>query len=507
MALVTITPPAGIVKNGTEYANKTRWVDGNLVRFENGFLKPIGGWEKLFNTALTGTPIGMYAYTDNSGNKVLGIGTREKIYVLYQDVLYDLTSSITSPAYNDDSGLDPLGYGAGLYGKENWGSIRSGTGTAGPSGLSFLTKSFSFDNFGENLLICSASDGRVFQWSPSSPSTVSTLSNAPTNNTAVVVTNERHVVCIGAGGDSRKIQWSERENSTSWTAAANNTAGDLQIATGGQAHYAVKYRGDIIIFTDVGINRLYYVGAPFTYGIAEAGTNCKAISRRCIVQAGEFLTWMGENSFFIYDGSVREIKSDVHDFVFDDLHTLYRLTTCGGHNQKHNEVWWFFPSGTSQTPNKYVIWNYLDNVWSVGELSRNCWIDEGAFDFSLAADNNNQILQHDFGTLFNSPDLGTTQPFCETGPLEIGQGDRLAQVNQILPDEKTTTLPAVTLSFKGRNTPLGAETDFGSFSFATDGYTDARFTARQIQMKVTGDTDQAFQLGNVRADIKQRGKR
>ena len=119
MALVTITPPAGIVKNGTEYANKTRWVDGNLVRFENGFLKPIGGWEKLFGTALDGTPIGMYAYNDNNGRRVLGIGTREKIYVLYQDTLNDVTSSITSPAFVNDSGTNPLGYGAYQYGVED----------------------------------------------------------------------------------------------------------------------------------------------------------------------------------------------------------------------------------------------------------------------------------------------------------------------------------------------------------------------------------------------------
>ena len=123
-----------------------------------------------------------------------------------------------------------MGYGAYQYGVEDWGDARS------QSGLAFETKSFSFDNFGQNLLICSASDGRVFEWSPSSASSVTTLANAPTNNLGVIVTNERHVVCIGAGGDPRKIQWSERENSTSWTAAANNTAGDLQIATGGQAH-------------------------------------------------------------------------------------------------------------------------------------------------------------------------------------------------------------------------------------------------------------------------------
>ena len=505
MALINITPPAGIVKNGTEYANKTRWVDGNLVRFENGFLKPLGGWQNFFSSGLTGTPIGMYAYNDNSGKKVLGIGTREKIYVFYNENNYEVQPG----DFVSDKSNNPLGYGAGLYGKEEWGEAREGNGDAGPSGLDFETKSFSFDNYGQNLLICSASDGRVFEWNPSSPSSVTTLSNAPINNLGVIVTNERHVVCIGAGGDPRKIQWSEREDNTAWTAAANNTAGDLQIPTGGQAHYAVKYRGDIIIFTDIGINRLYYVGAPFTYGIAEAGTNCKAISRRCIVQAGDFLAWMGENSFFVYDGTVKEIKSDVHDFVFDDLDTVNRLTTCGGHNQKHNEIWWFFPTGSDQsTPNKYVIWNYLDNVWSTGELNRSCWIDEGAFDFPLAGDaSTNNIVQHDFGVLEGSPELGSNTPFCETGPLEIGQGDRLAQVNQLIPDEKTTTLPGITLSFKGRNTPLGAETDFGSFTFATDGYTDARFTARQMQMKITGDTDQAFQVGNIRADIKQRGKR
>ena len=97
--------------------------------------------------------------------------------------------------------------------------------------------------------------------------------------------------------------------------------------------------------------------------------------------------------------------------------------------------------------------------------------------------------------------------FGEANDKFINNNILFAQVNQLIPDEKTTTLPGITLSFKGRNTPLGAETDFGSFTFATDGYTDARFTARQMQMKITGDTDQAFQVGNIRADIKQRGKR
>ena len=105
MALLPITPPAGIVKNGTDYANKGRWVDGNLVRFENGYLKPIGGWSKLRNTALTGEPVGMYAHSDNTGTPILAVGTRQKVYVLYKNVWIDITPS----GFVNDSSNDPLG--------------------------------------------------------------------------------------------------------------------------------------------------------------------------------------------------------------------------------------------------------------------------------------------------------------------------------------------------------------------------------------------------------------
>ncbi len=601
MALLQITPPAGIVKNGTDYANKGRWVDGNLVRFENGYLKAVGGWDKLRDVPLTGTPIGMYAYKDNGGDEVLAIGTRQRVYAIYQDTLYDITpirttnSSLTDiftasansstitvantghgaavddfvtisgasglggnitatvlnqvykivsvpnansftitakdtsgntvtatngdstnggsgislaySGFSTDEAADVLGWGAGNYGREAYGTARSGTGD-GESTLSFDTKSFSFANWGEDLLFCSASDGKIHRWQPSSPTAVaSVLSNAPINNEAVIVTNERHVFAIGAGGDPRKIAWSDRENNNSWTAAATNSAGDLQVVTGGNAFYATKWQTDIIVFTDIGIDRIYYSGSPFIYGIQNAGINCQTISPRTVVGVGNFIAWFGENSFFLFDGSVREIKSDVHDFIYDNLNYTYRKASCGGHNSKFNEVWWFFPSGTSQTPNKYVIWNYKDSVWSVGDLDRSCWIDQGVFNFPIAGDSTGNIFEHDKGFLDGSQGLGTTKPFCRTGPLEIGNGDKLAQVNQILPDEETSSLPGTTLSFTGKFTPLGSETDFGSFTFENDGYVDARFSARQVQMKVEGSTTQDFQVGKIRVETRPRGKR
>ena len=589
MALLPITPPAGIIKNGTDYANKGRWVDGDLVRFENGYLKPLGGWtyfrEKpigtffvgtvttasssanititttvahglavgntivlegfaatggitateinatftvasvpsttTFTVATTGsgtsaatssssrviqpaTPIGMYSYKANNGEEILAIGTRSGVNVFYNDIWYDITPA----GFSGDDVITSTGYGAYHYGVEDYGDERS------TSALNFDTKSFSFDNWGEHLVFCFAGDGKIYQWRPDagsgSPDTIATaITNAPTGCQAVIVSNERHLIAIGAGGDPRKIAWSERENNTNWTASAINSAGDLQIPTGGKANYAVKYKGDIIIFTDVGINKLVYVGNPFVYGIQDAGTNCKAISSRSIVSSGDFLSWISENSFFTYDGVVKELKSDVHDYIFDNLQQNTQQSTFGAHNIDYNEIWWFFPVGDVDqfSPNKYIIWNYLDNSWSIGSLNRSSWIDQGVFNNPIACDADGYVYEHDKRALFNSPGIGSRKPFCITGPLEISNGDRVAQVNQILPDEETTTLPGVTLNFSGKFTPLGATTDFGSFTFESDGYIDARFSARQVQMKVEGSLTQDFQVGNIRLDVKARGRR
>ena len=590
MALYPITPPAGIVKNGTDYANKGRWVDGDLVRFENGYLKPLGGWGYFknnpvgtfysgtvgtttssntltitttvvhgfsvggtiylegfdatggvpqaeintsfsivsvpstttftvsVNTSATSTatssastiikaeiPIGMYSYKANNGEEILAIGTRAGVNVLYNDTWYDVTPS----GFIGDDVITSTGYGAYHYGVEDWGDERS------TSALNFDTKSFSFDNWGEHLVFCFAGDGKLYQWRPNagggSPDTIATaITNAPTGCQAVVVSNERHLIAIGAGGDPRKIAWSDREDNTNWTSTARNTAGDLQIPTGGKANYAVKWQNDIIIFTDVGINRLYYTGSPFVYGIQDAGVNCKAISSRSITSAGGFLSWISENSFFSFDGTLRELKSDVHDYIFDNIQVNTQKSTFGTHNIDFNEIWWFFPVGDVDqlTPNKYVIWNYIDNVWSIGSIDRSCWVDQGVFNYPISCDSNGFVYEHDKRPLFNSPGLDDNQvPFAVTGPLEIGNGDRLAQVNQILPDEESNSLPGITIGFTGKNTPLGTETDFGNFTFETDGYTDARFTARQLSMKVTGSLTQDFQVGNIRLDIKPRGRR
>ena len=148
----------------------------------------------------------------------------------------------------------------------------------------------------------------------------------------------------------------------------------------------------------------------------------------------------------------------------------------------------------------------MEKTWSIGELDRSFWIDQGVFSFPISGDSSGNLYEHETNSIQTSPN-NTAVPFCKSGPIQISQGDNLVQVNQIVPDSDATNLPGVTLGFKGKNTPLGPETDFGNFTFETDGYTDARFTARQINLEVTGDANQDFQVGDIRLDVKARGRR
>ncbi len=502
MALINVTPPSGVVTNGTDYQNAGRWVDSNLIRFADGILKPMGGWDLLKSAALDGAIIGLYAYNDNNGNPVLAVGTRNKVYTLYNYVWTDITPS---SSYTPPSGTDPLGFGAYLYGEEDYGDARS------QSGLNFNANSYSFSNWGQELVWVASSDGKIFKWNPNPGGTADTtsslVSNAPTSVNAIVVSNERHLIAIGSNADPRRISFSDREDYTSWTSTSLNSAGYLQIPSGGRALSGIIYKDDILIHTDTGIGAMRFIGSPLVYSIRDAGTNCKAISSRAIVSAGNFVAWLGERSVFIYDGAVKEIPCPVQDYLFSNLNENYKKVIAGGVNSQFNEIIWFFPSGESRQNDKYIKWNFLENLWDVGILSRGAYIDQGVMQFPVAGDSDGFVYYHEKGNLFNSKNLGTAKPTATSGPIELSQGNRYIHATQVIPDSEANTLPGVTLSFKGRFTPLGPETNFGSVTFDSDGYEDVRFSTRSMTMEITGDTDQDFSVGNIRLDVKQGGSR
>ena len=503
MPYIPITPNVpGVRTNGTDYSNKGRYIDSDLIRFHNGNVRPIGGWTKYTSSALNGQPMSMHAWKTNGNKEVLAVGTRTKLYVLFNAVWTDITpTSFVTPNTNT-----ALGFGAYSYGVEDYGDARS------QSGLQTDFDIWSLDNWGEELVACCSSDGRLLKWNPNTGGTADTISaaitNAPTGCRGLIVTNERHLVALGASSDPRKVQWSDSENYTTWTPAATNAAGSLQLRTKGRITGAERWQTDILLFTTNGLHRMYYQGQPFVYGIQKAGESIGAIGKEAIVNTSGFMVWMTENGFVLYDGTVKPLECPVHDFIFDNLNRPFGAVTSGGHNGQWGEVIWFMPSGTSQTPNKYVIWNYKENLWSVGTtLQRVAWADEGAFALPLAASSDGHIYQQESVFLNQSEGVGLNVPFVETAPMEIGNGDRIAQVNQLLPDEDCDNLPCLTFEFSGRPNPKGTATSLGSFQFETDGYTDCRFNARELSMTIKGKTTEDFVIGNIRADVRLRGRR
>ena len=149
----------------------------------------------------------------------------------------------------------------------------------------------------------------------------------------------------------------------------------------------------------------------------------------------------------------------------------------------------------------------MDGLWDIGTLSRGCFIDEGVFDYSIAADPDGYVFYHEKGNLFNSFGLGAAEPYATSGAIELGNGDNYIHAKQILPDSESNTLPGVTLSFDGKFTPLGETFNFGSFTFESDGYTDCRFSGRQVMLTVTGSTTENWRLGNIRLDVQKQGRR
>ena len=503
MSYIQITPQKpGVRTNGTDYSNMGRYIDSDLMRFHNGNARPIGGRTKYTSSALDGEPMSMHAWQDNAGDPVMAVGTRTKLYVFYQDIWTDVTpTSFVAPESNA-----ALGFGAYLYGREDYGDARS------QSGLQTVFDRWSLDNWGEDLVACCSSDGRLLTWESNSGGTADTISaaitNAPTGCEGLIVTNERHLVALGASDDPRKIQWSDREDNTTWTASSTNSAGSLQLTTKGKIVSAIRWQTDIMLFTSNGLQRMYYQGQPFVYGIQKVAESIGAIGSEAIISTSGFMVWMTDNGFIVYDGTIRPINSDVHDYIFDNIYQNFAKKTAGGHNAEWGEVWWFFPAGTSQSPDRYVVWNYRENHWVVGTtIHRTCWLDKGIFAFPLAADSAGEIYQQERTNLSDSPDISTNVPYLQTAPMEIKQGNLISQVNELLPDEECDNLPCLTLEFTGKPNPLGTSTSLGSYQFDDDGYISCRFNAAQLSMKIKGVTTENFVIGNIRADVIPRGRR
>jgi hypothetical protein len=508
MTLIPLKIPAGFYRTGTDLDASGKWRDGSLVRWRDGSLRPVGGWRThtTLGKVTTYAPRGAHAWKSNQGTRYMAVGSYNELFAgIASGSKFDIKPN-DLVAGQEIAGQN-LGYGYGYYGG-NGTSIETGHtyGTPRPdTGANVVAATtWSIDNWGEYLVACSTEDGRLLEWQLGTSAKAAPIANAPINNSGLIVTEERFIFALGSGGNPRKIAWCDRENNTVWSPLSTNEAGDYELQTSGSIQTAIRTRGQTLILTDVDSYTARYSGPPYVFGFERVGTSCGIISRKAAADTEAGVFWMGTGGFFRFDGNrVSEIPCSVHDHVFDNLN-INQISLAWAHvNSEYGEIWWFYCSGESNEIDKYVAFDYKENHWLIGDLSRTTGAPIGVFAYSMLFDDDGYAYDHEIGLSYETAS-SQQSVFAETGPVTLGTGENIMQVTDLIPDEKTQG--DVNIKFKSRFYPNATESTHGPFTPANP--TPVRFSGRQIRMRIEGDTPYAaWNVGTMRIDAKKGGKR
>ena len=449
----------------------------------------------------------------------------------------------TVAAYQASIGLDVSVRGTG-WGAGTWSVTgESDRGWGSSSDVSISTTSmriWSHDNFGEDLLL-NIRDGQIAYWDKSGGTAaravlLSSLTNANTTPTiakkVLVSDRDRHIVAFGCDAensigtqDPLLIRFGSQESLTDWASTATNTAGDLRIGSGSEIITAIETKQQILVFTDVSLHAMQFIGPPFTFGINSVSENITIAGPLAAVAIEDSVYWMGQNEFYLYRGNVQRIPCTVRDYIFSDFNRDQIAKVTAGTNSSFAEIWWFYPSANSIENNKYVIFNYDQNVWYYGTLNRTVWLDRGIRDNPIAASDDQFLYSHESG--FNDGSTDPVSPInshIQSSQFDIGEGDNFVFLNKIIPDvtfrNSDSTSPNVTFTLETRNAPGGnyLQTTNQSVSQTTassqtviEEFTEEkniRLRGRSFALKVASSiVDMTWRLGSPRVDIKPDGRR
>ena len=526
MKYIRLSVPMGLRWHGTGYQADNRWHKANMMRWDDGAMLPVGGWVNFLDSSGDPSQIpakgaiknahswfGNAGVVDDGATYFLAVAEHSNVYVvdgtgLSTDVTpASLVSGSDAPANNK-------GYGGGFYGFQAYGTPRQ---TEGQSKLPATT--WALDNYGEWLIAVSTTDRKLWKWEPGTGE-MAALQSAP-NCLSMVATEERFIFALGAEDSTgsinvRRIAWCDRENPEEWGATATNEAGGFELQTDGAIRCGIRVRGRTLIITTTDAHIAQYAGPPLVYGFQQVGRNCGIISDRAAAATGAGAFWMGSNDFYFYDGSaVRELPCEVHDYVYRFINRSYIHNVFAVANAANNEIWWFYTSTfadsvvnqegvTTMFNDRYVSYDYKQNIWSFGEISRMSGVDSGVFDDPLWIDEENYIWRHEMKA---QPHTGST-PWAETGPLSLGDGDQVIKAVQVLTD----SIPEnrINLEFKTRFEPQGEERVYGPYEVKPK--TDVRFTGRQVRMRVNAleqdaSTNNDYRVGDMRLMVTPGGRR
>lgn len=449
-----------------------------------------------------------------------------------------------------------FGWGAGNWGIEEWGTARSTTQVTLDPG------SWSLDNYGQ-LLVATVRNGKTFTWNPSTPTSLQTratvVSGAPTKSLLSLVSDrDRHLFLIGTEttiGDTTTqdkmfIRFSSQEDINTYTPTAINTAGTFRLDQGNEIISAVQGKDYVLVLTDQAAYVMQFVGPPFTFSLRQVGSNCGCLGQHAAVYAQGAVYWLGfGGGFFKYDGTVKQLGSLVEDFVFtsdnDNLGINYdsNQIAYGYHNSLYNEVGWFYASANSTQINRNVVYNFVEDVWTVGSLSRTTYNDAHTYALPYATEfttngtptfptingvtntfGSTRYWAHETGNneLYENGTSTAIQAFIVSGDYDLnaqqglnGDGENIMRVSRFIPDFKNLSGNAkVTLRFRnypGQNAQTDADYPLvtGPFTInTTSTFVSTRVRGRQVSLKIENDSvDENWRYGTLRLDIHAGGRR
>jgi hypothetical protein len=497
MAMQPIKLPPGVVKAATPSRARDRYWDANLIRWRGDHLLPVGGWQRNTAAPLPEPVRRLFAWRDLKDIFRIVLGSDGRLQILEGSTVTDITpvDFNPTPPYTTDGG-----YGTGPYDTGRYGTPRPPV----DSRLFARPTIWSLDNFGANLLALSGSDGRLLLWDTTVlplPARAAPVAAAPANAIAMVVTEERHVMLFGAGGVPYRVAWCSREDINDWDfASTTNTAGFFDLSISGFIVNAVRVRGGVLIFTDADVWLARYIGQPFVYSFERIGEACSLYGPLSVAGSGSTAIWMGRQTFWIFDGgTVRPLPCDVANFLFagiDEFSGLPRVHAAV--NGLFPEAWFFYPSKGQTECDRYVIWNWQENWWSVGALARSAMLGASVAPYPVMAGTDGHIFEHEKGwTAAGMTRVG--QVWAETANIAIAGGDRRVEVQQVQFDSGHGFGATRLLAF-AKDMPDGAEHAEGPFLPGPDGWTDCRFSGRDIRLRVEAARDEDWSLGELRLD-------
>ena len=433
------------------------------------------------------------------------------------------------PAY----ALPITGWGAGAWSAGTWGNGGAST---------IPLRLWSQSNYGEDLIFAPLG-GAIYYWDATTGvgsrgvklSDVMGATDVPTVQNSIKVSDTfRFVFAFGCNDygsstlDPMLIRWSDQEDLFNWTPAATNQAGSVRLSGGSQIISVAQSRQEVLVWTDSSLYSLQYLGPPYVWSTNLMGDNLSIASPNATATASGVTYWMGVDKFYRYDGRVSTLRCDLKQYIFNDFNSSQYEQVFAGTNEGFNEVWWFYCSANSTTIDKYVVYNYLEDIWYYGTMGRTAWLDTPLRDHPVAATYSNNIVNHELGV--DNGETGTLAPieaYIETSQFDIDDGHNFGFIWRMIPDltfrGSTSQAPQVIMylyPYQNSGSGVNIPDSVGGVNNATvtrtatipieqfTGQIYTRVRGRQMSMKIRStELGTAWQLGAPRIDIKPDGRR